>query len=87
MHGSGTVKASGEAHDTSLDIAGSSSADLGALVTRQATARIRGSAEVDLSPRDDVDISISGSAMVRLHGAVGRIRSRVSGSGQVKQVP
>jgi hypothetical protein len=87
MHGSGTVTASGEVHETSLDIAGSSSADLGRLVTRQATARIRGSAEVDLSPRDDVDVSISGSAVVRLHGAVARIRSHVSGSGQVKQVP
>jgi hypothetical protein len=87
MHGSGTVTASGEAHETSLDIAGSSSADLSGLVTRQATARIRGSAEVDLSPRDDVDVSISGSAVVRLHGAVARIRSHVSGSGQVRQVP
>lgn len=87
MHGSGTVRASGEAHETSLDVAGSSSADLGGLVTRQATARIRGSAEVDLSPRDDVDISISGSATVRLHGAVARVRSHVSGSGQVRQVP
>jgi Putative auto-transporter adhesin, head GIN domain len=87
MHGSGTVTASGEARETSLDVAGSSSADLSKLLTQQATARIRGSAEVDLSPREDVDISISGSAVVRLHGAGARIRSRVSGSGQIKQVP
>jgi hypothetical protein len=87
MHGSGTVTASGEAHETSLDVVGSSSADLRRLITQQANARIRGSAEVDLAPREDVDISISGSAVVRLHGAVARIHSQVSGSGQIKQVP
>jgi len=87
MHGSGTVTASGETRETSLDVAGSSSADLSKLLTRQATARIRGSAEVDLAPREDADISISGSAIVRLHGTGARIQSRVSGSGQVKQVP
>jgi hypothetical protein len=91
MHGSGTVSASasasGEAHDVSLDVAGSSRADLRRLVTQQANAWIRGSAEVDLAPREDADISISGSAVVRLHGAAARIHSHVSGSGQIKQVP
>jgi Putative auto-transporter adhesin, head GIN domain len=87
MHGSGTVTASGETHEASLDVAGSGKADLGRLVTQQANARIRGSAEADLAPREDADISISGSAVVRLHGAVARINSHVSGSGQIKQVP
>jgi Putative auto-transporter adhesin, head GIN domain len=87
MHGSGTVTASGEAHETSLDVAGSSRADLSRLVTQQAVTRIRGSAAVDLAPREDADISIAGSAVVRLHGVVARIRSHVSGSGQIKQVP
>ena len=86
-HGSGTVTASGEVHDVSLEASGSSRADLGRLVTQQASARIHGSAEVDLAPREDADISISGSAIVRLHGAAPRIRSHVSGSGQIKQVP
>jgi hypothetical protein len=87
MHGSGAVTASGEAHEVSLDAAGSGRADLGRLVTQQANAHISGSAEVDLAPREDADISISGSAVVRLHGAVARIQSHVSGSGQIKQVP
>jgi hypothetical protein len=87
MRGSGTITASGEVQEASLDVAGSSNADLSKLATRQASARIRGSAEVDLAPRDDVDISISGSAVVRLHGAGARIRSHVRGSGQIKQVP
>ena len=45
-------------------------------------------ATVDLAPREDADISISGSAVVRLHGAAAaRIRSHVSGSGQIIQMP
>jgi hypothetical protein len=87
MRGSGTVTASGEAREASLDIAGSGRADLGGLVTQHASARIRGSAEADLAPREEVDVSISGSAVVRLHGAGARIHSHVSGSGQIKQVP
>ena len=87
MKGSGGVTASGEARDLSLDAAGSGRADLGRLIVQQAKARIRGSGDVDLASREDADISISGSAMVRLHGAVAQIHSHVSGSGQIKQVP
>jgi carbon monoxide dehydrogenase subunit G len=87
MHGSGGVTASGEAHDVSLDVTGSGRADLGKLVTDQVNAQIRGSGDVDLAPRQDADISISGSGVARLHGAVARINSHVSGSGQIKQVP
>jgi putative autotransporter adhesin-like protein len=87
-HGSGNVIASGEAHEVSLDAAGSSRADLSRLVSQQASARLHGSADVDLAPREDVDIAISGSAVVRLHGAAAaRVHSHISGSGQIKQVP
>jgi Putative auto-transporter adhesin, head GIN domain len=87
IHGSGAVTASGEAREVSLDAAGSGRADLGRLVTQQANARIRGSGDVDLAPRQDADISISGSGVVRLHGAVAQIHSHVSGSGQIERVP
>ena len=87
MRGSGGVAASGEAREVSLDAAGSGRADLGKLVTQQANARIRGSGDVDLAPREVADISVSGSGVVRLHGVVGRIQSHVSGAGQIKQVP
>lgn len=87
MRGSGTVVASGEVHEASLDIAGSGNADLGKLLSQQANARIRGSAEADLAAREDADISIAGSGIVRVHGAGARIHSHVSGSGVIKQVP
>jgi Putative auto-transporter adhesin, head GIN domain len=87
VHGSGAVTASGEVHEVSLHATGSGRADLGRLVTQQVSARISGSGEADLAPREEADISISGSGGVRLHGAVARIHSHVSGSGQIKQVP
>jgi hypothetical protein len=87
MKGSGKVSASGEAQTLSLDTSGSGHADLGRLVSRKATARIRGSGGADLAPRDDADISVSGSGVVRLHGAVAQLHSHVSGSGEIRQVP
>jgi len=87
MHGSGVVSGSGAAHEVSLESAGSGRADLGRLVTERASAQVHGSGDVDLAPRQDADISVSGSAVVRLHGAVARISSHVSGSGGIKQVP
>jgi Putative auto-transporter adhesin, head GIN domain len=87
MHGSGVITASGTAREVSLEAAGSGRADLGRLIAERASAQIHGSANVDLAPRQDADISVSGSAVVKLHGAVARINSHVSGSGQIKQVP
>ncbi|MBV8908087.1 MAG: DUF2807 domain-containing protein [Sphingomonas sp.] len=87
MHGSGGVTASGTASEVSLESAGSGRADLGQLIVNRASAQVHGSGNVDLAPRQDADISISGSAVVRLHGPVARINSHVSGSGGIKQVP
>jgi hypothetical protein len=87
MHGSGVVTASGTAREVSLEAAGSGRADLGRLIAERASAQIHGSANVDLAPRQDADISVSGSAIVKLHGAVARINSHVAGSGEIKQVP
>jgi hypothetical protein len=87
MHGSGAVTASGAAQEVSLEATGSGRADLGRLIADRASARIHGSTDVDLAPRQDADISVSGSAMVKLHGAVARINSHVSGSGQIQRLP
>ncbi|MGJ5202404.1 GIN domain-containing protein [Bradyrhizobium sp. HKCCYLR20261] len=87
LRGSGTVTASGTAQTISLEAAGSGRADLGRLVADRANVTVRGSGDVDLAPRQDADISVSGSAVVRLHGAVARLNSHVSGSARVKQVP
>ncbi|MDA9410697.1 GIN domain-containing protein [Bradyrhizobium sp. CCBAU 45384] len=87
MSGSSTITASGTANEVSLESAGSSRANLGGLITEQASAKIHGSGDVDLAPRQDADISVSGSAVVKLHGNVARINSHVSGSGEIKRMP
>jgi hypothetical protein len=85
--GSGTVTGGGESRQASVDVSGSGNVDLSRLVTRNADARIRGSADVELAPRDDVAIEIYGSGIVSLHGPVTRVSSHVAGSGQIKQLP
>ena len=88
MSGSGVVTASGAAQEVSLDASGSGRADLGRLVADRTSARIHGSTDVDLAPRQDADISASGSAVVKLHGAAAaKINSHLSGSAQIRQVP
>jgi hypothetical protein len=66
--GSGTITGHGQADRASVDVSGSGNVDLSRLVTRNADARIRGSADVQLAPRDDVAIEIYGSGIVSLHG-------------------
>jgi hypothetical protein len=85
--GSGSVTGGGESRQASVDVSGSGRVDLSKLVTREADARIRGSADVQLAPRDDVLIEIYGSGIVSLHGPVTRVSSHVAGSGQIKQLP
>jgi hypothetical protein len=87
LHDSGGVTASGAAREVTLEASGSGRADLGQLIAERVNAKIHGSAEIDLAPRRDADISISGGSVVKLHGSVGRINSHVSGSGEIKQVP
>jgi hypothetical protein len=87
MHGSSVVTASGAAREVSLESAGSGRSDLGGLIAERVNAKIHGSANVDLAPRQDADITVSGSAVVKLHGTVVRISSHVSGSAEIKQVP
>ena len=85
--GSGTIAGHGEADRASVEVSGSGNVDLSRLVTRSADARIRGSADVQLAPRDDAAIEIYGSGIVSLHGPVSRVSSHVAGSGQIKQLP
>jgi hypothetical protein len=85
--GHSKVVAGGEVQHLAIDMAGSGRADLGRLAAQSADIRLRGSAIADLAPRDEADISIAGSARVRLHGRPQHVRSHVSGSGSIEQLP
>jgi hypothetical protein len=86
-HGSSRVAAGGEVGELTLAISGSGRADLSRLAAQRAEARLRGSAVAEIAAREEADISIAGSATVRLHGRPLRMRSHVSGSGGIEQLP
>jgi len=85
--GHSRVVASGEVEQLALEMAGSGRIDLSRLAAQRAEARLRGSAIAELSAREEADISIAGSATLRLHGRPLHVRSHVSGSGGIEQLP
>lgn len=87
IRGSGRAEAEGKVRELSLDVAGSGRADLRALAAERVQARIRGSGNVDIAPGEEADLTIAGSALVTVHGHPARMRSRVAGSGEIRQAP
>ncbi|MBI2739133.1 MAG: DUF2807 domain-containing protein [Rhodospirillales bacterium] len=87
ISGSGSMRAEGTVDRLTINVSGSGDAWLGALVARQATVHIAGSGKVEASPKDQADISISGSGDVKLLTRPTDLRSKVSGSGRVSAAP
>jgi len=87
IRGSGKIEATGAVRELTLDIAGSGRADLRALAVEALSAHIRGSANADIAPREDADITVAGSALVTIHGHPAHLRTRVAGSGEIRQEP
>jgi hypothetical protein len=85
--GHSRIVANGEVEQLALDMAGSGRIDLSRLAAQRTEARLRGSAVAEISAREEADISIAGSATVRLHGRPPHLRSHVSGSGAIEQLP
>ena len=86
-HGTGSVTASGDVKEIVLRAAGTGSADLSRLKTQRASVHIHGSGEVDLTPSEDAEISITGHAILRVHGDRAKLHVRSHGSARVIQVP
>jgi hypothetical protein len=87
INGSGSVHASGRVESLSASIAGSGDASLADLVSRVVDLSIAGSGDADIAPIDEANVSIAGSGDVRLHSHPRVLRSRVSGSGEVTELP
>jgi hypothetical protein len=87
LRGSARTEAEGRVRALSLEIAGSARADLRALMANEVHARIRGSGNADISPVEEADVVIAGSAKVTVHGHPQRLHSRVAGSGEIRQEP
>jgi hypothetical protein len=85
ISGSGTLRGQGSVDQLSVTISGSGSAWLAGVAVKQLTAKISGSGNVEAAPKDDADISISGSGNVRLLSRPTRLKSHVAGSGRITQ--
>jgi hypothetical protein len=87
ISGSGNLSGQGAVDRLSVTIAGSGSAKLAEIATKQLTVKISGSGNVEAAPKDDADITISGSGDVRLASRPARLTSHIAGSGRVTQAP
>jgi hypothetical protein len=87
ISGSGTLRGQGNVDQLSVAISGSGTAWLAGVAVKQLTAKIAGSGNIEAAPKDDADISISGSGNVRLLSRPTRLKSQTAGSGRVIEAP
>lgn len=85
ISGSGQMRAQGTVEHVSATISGAGDVRLGDLATKRLTAKISGSGFVEAAPKDEADITLSGSGTVKLQTRPAALHSRVSGSGRILQ--
>jgi hypothetical protein len=87
LTGSGGLVLRGVVKDHDTKISGSGDVRAVGLRTENATARISGSGDCDLSVSNQLRATISGSGNVYYHGKINKVESHVSGSGDVTARP
>ncbi|HSI00946.1 MAG TPA: DUF2807 domain-containing protein [Reyranella sp.] len=87
VSGSGRVQAQGAVERVAVTLSGSGDVRLGEVALKRLTAKISGSGSLEAAPRDEADLTLSGSGQVRLLTRPAALRSKVSGSGRVEQPP
>jgi hypothetical protein len=87
ISGSGALRGQGSVGRLSVTISGSGTARLADVTVKQLTVKISGSGNMEAAPKDEADISISGSGNVRLLSRPARLKSHIAGSGRVIQAP
>ena len=85
--GSGDVSASGKAGKFNLSIAGSGSVQARELAAADVEISIAGSGDARVHADKTLAVSIAGSGDVEYGGAAAITRSRIAGSGSVRQRP
>jgi hypothetical protein len=85
--GSGDVRASGKALKLDIAIAGSGDVRTRELAADDVSISIAGSGDADVQANKTLAVSIAGSGDVEYRGAATLARSRVAGSGSIRQRP
>lgn len=83
--GSAGLHLRGGAETLSLDMSGSSAVDALQLDAARATLRFSGSADVSLHARDELNVSITGSGLVRYTGDP-KLSQDISGWGEIERI-
>lgn len=87
ISGSGHMQVNGMVERVSATISGSGDIRLGDVALKRLAIRISGSGDLEAAPKDEADVTISGSGHVRLLTRPANLRSKLSGSGRITQPP
>jgi hypothetical protein len=86
ISGSGKIEAIGSADRVKASISGSGKVLAADLQTNRCEIRISGSGDVEISVKNELDASISGSGSVSYKGDPKKVNSHASGSGKVRKI-
>jgi hypothetical protein len=81
--GAGEIKANGKTDDLDLNMAGAGNAELGALSANRVQVRMAGANNAEVSPKDDLNVSIAGLGDVKLLTEPRKIESDIAGAGHI----
>jgi hypothetical protein len=84
ISGSGNITVAGSAESVELSISGSGDVNADNLKAQKANCRVSGSGNISLNASKELDALISGSGDIRYSGSPASLRTRVSGSGDIK---
>ena len=85
ISGSGSVQARGTVDRLSLKVSGSGDGRFADLALKSLDLKISGSGDVEAAPKEEADVSISGSGTLRLLSQPARMKTHIAGSGRVLQ--
>lgn len=85
VSGSGKIQAQGTARKVKASISGSGRVNAAELATEICDVRISGSGDMEISVKEELEASISGSGNVTYSGDPKRVNTHASGSGHVRK--
>ncbi|HWY60987.1 MAG TPA: DUF2807 domain-containing protein [Rhizomicrobium sp.] len=83
MAGAGDIDANGKTGELELNLAGAGDARLGGLAADRVELNMAGSHDVEIAPKDDLEVNIAGSGKVVLRTEPSAIETHIFGSGRI----
>lgn len=83
MAGAGDIEATGRTEKLELNLAGAGDARLGALMADRVELNMAGSHDVEIAPKDDLEVNLAGSGKVVLRTEPRALETHILGSGRI----